>query len=201
MGLRERKRERTRRSIEEAALRLFGEHGFEHVTIAAVADAADISPRTFFGYFPSKESVLFPNFDADLDGLGRRLRDRTAEETTLDALEAWIIAFLEHPDTLDDAEPRRRRIIAANECLVTFERGLMQRFEDLLLGAVAHDLGTSPTDPRPRLIAAAATAALSALRPLPDEPVPTTHHELFGPLEDALAFLRAGVDALQRSEV
>lgn len=196
MGLRERKKERTQRAIEDAALRLFGERGFEQVTIADIAEAAEISPRTFFGYFPAKESVLFPDFEASLTGLAEALDGRDTGETAIDALERWIVTLLEHPETLDEREPLRRRIIDAHEPLVAFERGLMQRFEVVLTAAVAEDLGASPADRRPRLIAAAATAALTALRPHPDAPLPTTEAEIFGPLRDVLAFLRGGIDAL-----
>ena len=63
-SLRERKRLRTRQALIDAAAKLFERHGYDGTTIADIAAAADISTRTFFSYFASKEDVLFPDADA-----------------------------------------------------------------------------------------------------------------------------------------
>src|SRR5690348_10261397 len=82
-GLRERKKRRTRHAIAGAALRLFAERGYEETTISDIAAAADISPRTFFSYFPSKDDVVFAEMDERLATVRDRLASRPSGETPL----------------------------------------------------------------------------------------------------------------------
>lgn len=81
MGLRERKKRRTRRTIAGAALRLFDERGYEETTISDIAAAAEISPRTFFSYFPSKDDVVFAEIDEHLAEVRAGLVERPPGET------------------------------------------------------------------------------------------------------------------------
>ncbi|WP_344957097.1 TetR family transcriptional regulator [Actinomadura miaoliensis] len=102
-GLRERKKERTRRAIASAALRLFAERGYEETTIADIAAAAEVSPRTFFGYFPSKEDVVFAEIDDRLAEVRERLARRVPDETPLEtvrraAADAIAALAAEHGD-------------------------------------------------------------------------------------------------------
>lgn len=196
MGLRERKKERTARAIEDAALRLFAERGFQATTVADIADAAEVAPRTFFAYFPSKESVLFGDFDETLQSLSDHLEARTGD--LLDALRAWIVGLVEDEGLPDKRDLQRREVIDANEQLLAYERELLARFETVIAAAAAADLDASPRDLHPRLVAAAAAAALTALRPDPAVPEPPPGTDPLAPLDDALAFLRGGMAALRR---
>lgn len=92
-GLRERKKERTRDAIRDAAHDLFVEHGFAGTTIDDIAAAADVSPRTFFRYFASKEEVLFSRFDETLDLLQDFLHSRPADETVTESLRVASAEF------------------------------------------------------------------------------------------------------------
>ncbi|MGA5761311.1 TetR/AcrR family transcriptional regulator [Nonomuraea bangladeshensis] len=79
-GLRERKKQRTRQALVEAAVRLFEEKGYDHVTVAEIADAAEVSPRTFFLHFQAKEDVLLANAEVRVDLALQAIVERGAEE-------------------------------------------------------------------------------------------------------------------------
>jgi AcrR family transcriptional regulator len=86
LGLRESKKARTRLAISDVATRLFAEHGFEHVTLAQIARAADVSVKTVFNYFASKEDLFFDRAEELLEGLVATIRERPAGQTVLGAL-------------------------------------------------------------------------------------------------------------------
>jgi AcrR family transcriptional regulator len=193
-GLRERKKQRTREAIVEAAFELFDERGFDGTTIADIAEAAEIAPRTFFSYFPSKDDVVFHDFAEKHAMVAAWLRDREPGTNTIDALRAGIAAAQGEMEAAGLREKRlRKRLIRENESLAAHSRHLMGKFADLLGEAVAQDLGDEPGDLRPRLVAAAATAAIGVIDDMPDDDV---EHSV-ETLDSLLAFLRGGLAALQ----
>jgi AcrR family transcriptional regulator len=90
VGLRQSNKARTRLSISDTATRLFIEHGFEHVTVAQIAEAARVSVKTVFNYFPSKEDLFFDRADEVRDVLLAALRDRPADLPMLESLRAVL---------------------------------------------------------------------------------------------------------------
>ena len=199
-GLRERKKQRTREQIIDAAIGLFAERGYQATTIADIAAAADVAPRTFFSYFPSKEAVVFHDLERDLDGLASTLRDRLPGETAFDALRRWIDSMLDEWMAEGDTAALRKRLCIEDEGLANFQGGVMARIQELMLEAIADDLGEPADALRPRLVAAAAMAALRSLEGSIDvnaAGAPETKAEKLAVFDEAMVFLRGGIGALQ----
>jgi AcrR family transcriptional regulator len=95
LGVRERKKLAARTALTDAALRLFRENGFDATTVNDIAHLADMSPRTFFRYFDTKEDVVFQDAPRHLEALREFLRARPAGETKTAALRAALITFAE----------------------------------------------------------------------------------------------------------
>src|ERR671934_1284270 len=100
-GLRERKKQRTRELIAETARRLFLERGFDHVPVAEIARAADVSEKTVFNYFPRKEDLVYWRLQSFEEELIAAVRDRALGESVLDAFAGFVLrqrGLLAHPD-------------------------------------------------------------------------------------------------------
>ena len=192
LGLRERKKQRTRELIIERAMALFDERGFEHVTIADIAAAADIAPRTFFAYFPSKEAVVFHNFDGILTSVQAAIAARSEGVSTLDMLRQWVGQELSPDPRVRNQEALRKELCREDAGLAAYQQHLQSKFQDALRTGVALDLGEPPDSLRPHLVAAATVAALVAIG---DQT--TSAPEALALFDEALVFLRGGVAALR----
>ena len=197
-GLRERKKAKTRAAIADAAYRLFEERGFQATTVADIAAAAEIAPRTFFAYFRSKEDVVYCDFDERYASLEAHLRERLGDESAIDALRGWLVGALKGAAIDEKRELVRHRLIADEPALAAHEDHVIARFEGLLREAIARDLGVGPDSLRARLAAAAATATLRSLKPEKERPL--DEPSALALLDEALVFLRGGIEALQRQE-
>jgi AcrR family transcriptional regulator len=196
-GLRERKKQQTRDTIAEVALRLFAERGYDETTLADIAEAADVSRRTIFAYFDSKEDILLCDEGAFLEDLRRRLEDRPPGTTTVDA----IREFLSSVGTPDEAGKLRKQIITTHPALQMKVRGYHAGLEPMLADSIAKDLNADDDDIRPLLIAASITAAFMSVRDrfmaAESGGDAITHEQGMQTLDQVLEFLRGGLEALQ----
>jgi AcrR family transcriptional regulator len=197
-GLRARKKQQTRDTIGRVALRLFADRGYDETTLAEIAEAADVAPRTIFAYFDSKEDILFSEESGYLDELKRMLDERPAGTTTVDALREFV-GCMKSPDEDDKL---RKKVIMANPALQMKMRARHVQLEPMLSESIARDLGTSPDDIRALLIAASMTAAFESVsdRFFQAESAgeQITHEQSMAILDEVLEFLRGGLEAIQR---
>jgi AcrR family transcriptional regulator len=196
-GLRERKKQQTRETISRTALRLFAERGYDETTLAEIAEAADVAPRTIFAYFDSKEDILFAEEGGVVTELKRRLDERPADATTVDALREFV-GCMKSPDEDDKL---RKKVIMASPALQMKMRARHVQLEPILAESIARDLGTDPDDIRARLIAASMKAAFESVSDRFFEAEsggePITHEQSMAILDEVLEFLRGGLEAIQ----
>jgi AcrR family transcriptional regulator len=161
VGLRERKKQQTREALSTLALRLFDERGFDEVTVDDIVSAADVSPRTFYRYFPSKEDLVLGDVGAAIDAMPAALRARPADEPVIDSIRRVVLDLAaDYEHDLDDKLHRAALIVATPALRLRWiER--QAAIEEALTPAVASRLGIDDhADVRPRLIAACAVAAM-----------------------------------------
>ena len=159
LGLRERKKLRTRRLIAETAARLFVERGFDAVPVAAVARAAEVSEATVFNYFPTKEDLVYQGMEAFEAELLAAVRDRPAGESIVAAFARFVLAprgFLAAPDE-DSARflIAVSTMIADSPALRSREREILARYTASLAALIAEDTAADPEDLRPWVVARA----------------------------------------------
>ena len=154
VGLRERKKAKTRAEIQRQALRLFRERGYEATTVAQIAEAAEVSESTFFRYFPTKEDVvLWDEFDPLVF---EAFRERPPELSPVRALREAIREAMTRASAEERAGLRGRvelllRVPPLRAAFVDRIGGPM----GLLAGAVAERAGRRPDDPAVRALAGA----------------------------------------------
>jgi AcrR family transcriptional regulator len=193
-GLRERKKQKTRDTIIGVALELFAEKGYEHTTIAEIAEAAEVSPRTIFAYFPSKEDILFCDMPEAYERFARLLRERPEGVTTLDVVREFIVTSL----SPDRTQLLRKKILATDEPLRVNERARFAPFEQVLIEAIAKDLDAGPDDIRPRIVAVAFGAAVHAVHDPAAPPESFSPEHAMALIDDVLEFVQGGLDALRK---
>jgi AcrR family transcriptional regulator len=156
---RTRKKAATKRSIQEHALRLFAEKGYDATTVDEIASAAGVSHMTFFRYFPRKEAVV--EYDEYDPLLAELVAARPPEEPPLTALHAAIRTGLEAILNTDrDALLQRTRLVLSNPTLRSRNVVAQDTTRDLFAGALAKRAGLETPDFAATVQASAALAAI-----------------------------------------
>jgi AcrR family transcriptional regulator len=163
--LRERKKAATRNQLMATALRLFDAQGFERTTVEEIAAAADVAPRTFFRYFPTKVDVLFADHPEQVALLRETLASRAPDEPVVEAVRRATLTGVERVVADRALFLTRSRLAASVPAAHAHSRYLDAAFEDVIAEAVAADRKADPaTDVHARLIARAAWSATRAAR-------------------------------------
>jgi AcrR family transcriptional regulator len=196
-GLRERKKLRTREALMDAAVQLFNTKGFEATTVEEIADAVEVSSRTFFRYFGSKDDVIASIQGEQFAELHDEFERRPAGEPVMTAVRRACSIVLRRHDVASGLESARFTCVAqlAQESPAAFAHGLelcgehTERFTE----QIAARMGVDPrTDLRPQLVSAATMAALQvAARAWNDDESAVSASEL---ADRALALLESGIN-------
>lgn len=167
MGLRERKKRRTREQIAQAAHALFAERGFDAVTVVEVARAADVAEKTVFNHFPTKEDLVFSGMDTFEQELLTAVRERSSGEPMLAAFGRCLV----QPRGLlaeGDARNAQRlsdihRTVAASPALRAREQQIIAAYTRALADQIAGEVDADPADVRPWVAANAMMGVHRAL--------------------------------------
>jgi AcrR family transcriptional regulator len=158
-GLRERKKQKTRWAIQEHALRLFAEQGYEATTVDQIAAAAEISPSTFFRYFPTKEDLVIQDQYDDM--IVEILRVAPAELGPVGALRWAAKAAFESMSPADESSLRdRSRLVMSVPALRARSLENFLSTTDLIRTSIAERAGRDPDDVELRILAGAIVGAI-----------------------------------------
>jgi AcrR family transcriptional regulator len=187
---RERHKERTRAAIADAGVALFRRHGFEQVTVADIAEAADVAPRTFHRYFPDREELLFAHTPAHQVALAATMDAHPLDpERPLATLSAVLLAMAAlHRDRRETARTELE-LIETTPALRARDLSKQGELEDEVTARLAADLGVAAdADPRARLWARVALACFFS-----------AYRSWARGGDDLEAHLRAALDELRRA--
>ena len=161
-GRRSRKKQRTRDDLIAAGDELFSTQGFEATTTTDIAERADVSQRTLFRHFPTKEALLYGDMDAARLQLRDALHARPADEPILVSLRHAMLSLAEDFEANRDRRLMQARLAASSPSVATYSRAVVQAsWEREIIGALAARLDVDPmVDPRPEIIAGAAMSAV-----------------------------------------
>ena len=147
-GLRDRKKEETRQRISDAARRLFLAHGFDAVTMANVAEQADVSPATVFNYFRTKEELFFSGLHAFEAQLVAAVRDRSRGVSVLEAFRQHLLSSTGNLAARGAANgiAAAARVITSSASLLNQERGIVAQHTDELAAVLRGEAGVDEVE-------------------------------------------------------
>jgi len=162
VGLRSRKKQRTRTDLIAAGDLLFSTRGFDETTTADIAERADVSQRTLFRHFPTKESLLYGDLDDARFQLRSALASRPPAEPILTVVKEAMLSLAEDFEANRDRRLLQARLAATSPTVSAYSRAVVQfNWEREIIAAVATRLGVDPlADPRPEIVAGAAMSAV-----------------------------------------
>lgn len=204
-GLRERKKQQTRLAISQVATRLFIERGFDQVTVAQVAEEAEVSVNTVFNYFATKEELFFDRGQEIVEALSQVVRERQVGESALDALQRNFRGLIRARSGLfaqGESTQRFKPFIAtieASPALKARARLLLEQAEQELVKTLLEDTRAATEEPTARLVATQVTSLMWLLvqefqtRVLRGEPEATYRAALSRLGERGFELLRGGM--------
>jgi AcrR family transcriptional regulator len=163
LGLRERKKEQTRRAIAEAAHRLFIERGFDAVTVAEVAREANVSEGTVFNYFPAKEDLFYGQMESFEVALVEAVRARPPGTSVLAAFRDFVLERSGDLDERADVIVNASRVIHASPALQAREREVVAQATASLAELLAEEARAAAEEVEPWVVANALMGAQRAL--------------------------------------
>jgi AcrR family transcriptional regulator len=164
LGIRERKKQRTRQALRQAALELFQERGFEATTIADITAAADVAPRTFFSYFQTKEDVVLDEGLQRFDQLRQILRQRPHGEPLLATFRRVALQIAADMQTQSEQQGALARIVASTPAIQARIRERMGQWEEQLAAMIAEERNAPPDDLDSHVVAAALIGVLRSVQ-------------------------------------
>lgn len=153
-GLRERKKADTHDAIRAAAADLFLAHGFERTTMEAVAEAANVSVRTVFRYFPTKEDLFFGDIEEDLADLRELLDDRPVDEPLMTSVRSVAELLVSRMEAEADDDLRLAPMVQHEPALRQRYLAVLDHVEETIRDWARGRLDAAPGDLRPGLLAA-----------------------------------------------
>lgn len=162
MGRRDRKKLQTRAALADAALRLAAERGLDHVTVEDISEAADVSSRTFFNYFGSKDEAILDGHAINSYEIRNILQTLVPDMPALAAIRLSLNFAIAQMEVDREAWLLRMRVIDANPSLLSSLVAGGAEAERDLVATIGAGLGLDPDHPFPALIVAVTGAAFRA---------------------------------------